>query len=280
MNRMDRIEAAKNTLKVLMAGYYIVENKLVDVSKAHKKSIDDSYLVKPEKLKELVNKSKNNKDINNCKIEVLNTSTVKAINDAIKKGKKNIGVLNFASARNPGGGFLNGASAQEESLARVSGLYATQLINQDYYIINRKNQSMMYTDYMIYSKDVVFIKDENLKLMKDPITVDIISAPAVNYGQVVIKGEDIEMAKKVMKNRMRKILALFASEQNKHIILGAYGCGVFKNDPKLIAKYFNELLYEENYVAYFESIIFAIYDKTDNKECLGPFEEEFNYKLF
>lgn len=280
MNRMDRIEAAKNTLKLLMAGYYIVEDKLVDVREMHDKSINESYLVRPDKLKELVNKSKNNKDVNNCKVEVLNVSTVKAIFQAINSGKENVGVLNFASAKNPGGGFLNGATAQEESLARVSGLYATQLMNQDYYIINRKTDSMMYTDYMIYSKDVVFIKDDNLKLIKNPITVDIVTSPAVNYGQVILNGEDTDTAKKVMKNRMRKILALFASEENKHIILGAYGCGVFKNDPILIAQYFNELLYEENYVAYFESITFAIYDNTENKECITPFEKEFYVKLF
>jgi len=132
---------------------------------------------------------------------------------------------------------------------------------------------MMYTDYMIYSPEVVFIRDEKLNLLENPVTANIITAPAVNYGQVLLKKEDSVLAQKLMKIRMRKVLALFAEKKNTDIILGAYGCGVFRNDPYTIVKYWKELLYDENYISYFENIIFAVFDNSKNQECIKAFEK-------
>ena len=76
-----------------------------------------------------------------------------------------------------------------------------------------------------------------------------------------------------MKIRMRKVLALFAEKKNADIILGAYGCGVFRNDPYTVAKYWKELLYDENYISYFENIIFAVFDNSKSQECIKAFEQ-------
>ena len=131
----------------------------------------------------------------------------------------------------------------------------------------------MYTDYMIYSPEVVFIRDEKLNLLENPVAATIITAPAVNYGQVLLKKEDSVLAQKIMKIRMRKVLALFAEKKNTDIILGAYGCGVFRNDPYTIVKYWKELLYDENYISYFENIIFPVFDNSKNQECIKAFEK-------
>ena len=74
-------------------------------------------------------------------------------------------MLNFASARNPGGGFLRGAKAQEEDLCRCSGLYETLLECPTYYSVNRHQKSMMYTDHIIYSPKVVFFRTGGRKPM-------------------------------------------------------------------------------------------------------------------
>ena len=273
MKKTSRIEAAQDTLKYLKDGYYIIDEKRIDISALHKKSVEKSVLISPDEGEELIEKYKvctNNKTSN---IKVLNVPTVKAVLDLNCENNKTIGVLNFASAKNPGGGFLNGALAQEESIAVGSGLYDTQLKNEKYYLENRACKTMMYTDYMIYSPEVVFIRDERLNLLENPVMANIITAPAVNYGQVLLKKEDSVLAQKLMKIRMRKVLALFAEKKNTDIILGAYGCGVFRNDPYTIVKYWKELLYDENYISYFENIIFAVFDNSKNQECIKAFEK-------
>src|SRR6185312_12808515 len=96
--------------------------------------------------------------------------------------------LNFASAKNPGGGFLGGAKAQEEDLCRCSALYTCQLTQSAYYEVNRATSSMLYTDNIIYSPDVPFFRDDRLQLLDEPFTVSIITAPAPNAGQAALKG--------------------------------------------------------------------------------------------
>lgn len=273
MKKTSRIEAAQDTLKYLKDGYYIVGSKKIDISDLHKKSLEGSALISPEEGDMLAEKFKDCKEKKACSIEVLNIPTVKAVLDLVYEHYTDIGVLNFASAKNPGGGFLNGALAQEESIAVGSGLYDTQLKNEKYYLENRKCNTMMYTDYMIYSPEVVFIRDEALNLLENPVTANIITAPAVNYGQVLLKKEDEVLAKKIMKIRMRKVLALFAEKKNKNLILGAYGCGVFRNDPELIADYWHELLYDENFISYFDNIIFAVLDNSKTQSCIKAFEK-------
>ena len=167
-------------------------------------------------------------------------------------------VLNFASAKNPGGGFLNGAMAQEEALAASSGLYNTLLRHEIYYSGNRNCGTMMYTDHAIYLPDVVFFRDENFHLLDKPVLASVLTLPAVNLGQVRLKGEDVQTAKSVMKARMRLSLAIFASQQERYVILGAYGCGVFRNDPIEIATWWRELLEDEGYGRFFKITSFVL----------------------
>src|SRR5262249_60941792 len=96
------------------------------------------------------------------------------------EGEQNAVALNFASARNPGGGFLGGAKAQEEDLARRSALYACLLTQRPYYDANRAERSLLYTDHIIYSPSVPFFRDRALDLVESPFCASIITAPAPN----------------------------------------------------------------------------------------------------
>ncbi len=186
-------------------------------------------------------------------------------------GAGRIGLLNFASAKNPGGGFLNGATAQEENLAISSGLYLSQLRNAGYYDANRACGSMMYTHHAIYSPDVVFFRDERFELAP-PVCASVLTLPAVNYGQVLLKGEDADQAKVVMLERMRLALAIFAERGDRTIVLGAYGCGVFRNDPAEVASWWRRLLDGEGWSAHFEQVVFAVLDRSQDGRTLRPFE--------
>ena len=204
----------------------------------------------------------------------LNCPTVEVILNCKKEGK-DVAVLNFASAKNPGGGFLNGAMAQEESLAASSSLYQTLLKHEDYYIVNRACKTMMYTDHAIYSPEVPFFRDGRFHLTEAPFTASVLTLPAVNMGQVKLKGEDVTQAEAVMKHRMKLALAIFASQNCRHLILGAYGCGVFRNDPQKIALWWKELL-EADFSGMFDTIVFAVLDRSSAGNCIQAFLHVFD----
>lgn len=271
---MKRKGIAKETVSILEKGYYISPSgEKIDISNMHQDSIKYSKLYTPQEGENIL-KNRHFDTIEGkerAKISLKNQPTTEAILELKKQGADSIGVLNFASAKNPGGGFLNGAMAQEESLAASGGLYDTLLAHPEYYEENRKNRSMMYLDYAIFSPNVVFFRDAKFDLLEKPQLASVLTLPAVNMGQVILKNEDITQAKKVMRHRMELCIELFRHEKVRQIILGAYGCGVFRNSPKEVANWWMELL-DSGYDKEFDVIHFAVLDKTENQECFKAFE--------
>lgn len=275
---MERKEIAKHTVQIMEQGFYDYAGKVVQIEEAQQKSEQGSLLVTPaeaEVLLEAYQEQTVPSERSWPQQRVANIATVQAILELHRAGAQRIGVLNFASAKNPGGGFLNGAMAQEESLAASSGLYGSLLRHPAYYQANRANKSMMYTHHAIYSPEVVFFRDERFQLLAEPVTASVLTLPAVNYGQVLRQGEDPEQAAKVMKERMRLALSIFAREGHRVLVLGAYGCGVFRNDPLRVAAWWKELLEADGYGVYFDEIIYAVLDRSKQAACISAFEQVF-----
>jgi uncharacterized protein (TIGR02452 family) len=185
------------------------------------------------------------------------------VDTVVRFGRKHCGVLNFASAKNPGGGFLKGSLAQEEALAVSSDLYNSQLQVRELYDINRNCRTALYTHNMIYSKGITFIRDGKLKFVSSPARANVLTAPAVNAG-AYYKNErgNKTTVLAIMEQRIRYILNIFASKGDHTIILGAYGCGVFGNDVVDIANIFRKLLVDAGMEKHFKHIIFAVYDSS------------------
>jgi uncharacterized protein (TIGR02452 family) len=269
-----RRKLAQETLNILKQGTYTTPSgKRVDIADLQKRSEGLSRLITPVDGQRLTKSLPPPNDLATAYCEVINASTVKAIIDMANKSEP-VAALNFASAKTPGGGFLNGAMAQEEALAYAGGLYNTLIQKTEYYEKNRICMSMMYTDYAIYSPDVVFFRNADNQLLDAPVTASVLTLPAVNMGQVKAKGEDIKQAEQIMKNRMRLTLVIFTHEEAKTIILGAYGCGVYKNNPNDIARWWHELLFNEGYGKYFNRVLFAVLDKPSG-ENIGAFKRVF-----
>ena len=131
----------------------------------------------------------------------------------------------------------------------------------------------MYLDYGIYSPDVLFFRNGAFQLTGYQ-KASVLTLPAVNMGQVILKGEDEEEAKYKMRQRMKLALGIFAEQQAKHLILGAYGCGVFRNDPKEVATWWKEIL-EEGMGEYFNSIFYAVLDRSKGQNCIKAFQSVF-----
>mgnify|MGYP002516373569 FL=1 len=272
---MDRKATARETLAIMDRGSYEINGIHVDIREWQADSVKRSFLLTPEQGEQMLKayekgaKAQNRKTV----FTTENGSTVDAILQFASEGKP-AAVLNFASAKNPGGGFINGAMAQEESLAASSCLYQTQLAHEEYYVKNRAFRSMMYTDHAIWSPDVVFFRNGSFRLMEKPVRASVLTLPAVNMGQVMLKGEDVAEAEKVMRRRMGLSLAIFAEQGCEHLILGAYGCGVFRNDPGQIAGWWKELL-EGDFAGIFRTVVFAVLDRSAGGACIGAFRKVF-----
>ncbi|MGE5703123.1 MAG: TIGR02452 family protein [Clostridia bacterium] len=131
--------------------------------------------------------------------------------------------LNFASAKNPGGGFQNGSQAQEESLERASGLYPCIAQMEEMYQYNRSRNTCLYSDYMIYSPKVPLFRDDHDRLLEDPYLVSFVTSPAVNAGVVREReSEKIRLIDRVKCDRIAKIISIAAAYQYRALTIG-YG---------------------------------------------------------
>ena len=184
-------------------------------------------------------------------------------------------VLNFASAKNPGGGFLNGARAQEESLARSSALYAC-LRTSGMYAHHRAVGDCMYSDWMIHSPGVpVFRDDESGALLDDAYDCAFLTTPAPNAGVVLQRDPSRkDEVNRVMTARARRVLAICAAQGHRHLVLGAWGCGVFANDPAVVARAFGAEL-DGAFAGVFDEVVFAVLDWSEERRFIRPFAERF-----
>jgi uncharacterized protein (TIGR02452 family) len=272
MNKNYRVEIANKTLEIVKNGFYEYKGKKIVIEKELKESIENTFTIAPKDWDAILETPI--EDMFETDIVTKNCSTIEAIFEE-KNGK--ICVLNFASAKNPGGGFLGGASAQEESLARSSNLYETQIKNKAMYDFNRNQSSFLYSDCMIYSPNVLFWNDDNGNYFEKPLVADVITAPAPNKGAMLQhnRKEEIAQTEEIFKKRMDKVLAIALQQKSDTIILGAWGCGVFRNEPKDVAQLFKEII-AEKYAGAFKKIVFAVFDNSEKKSNFKQFEEIFN----
>lgn len=183
-------------------------------------------------------------------------------------------VLNFASAKNAGGGFLGGAEAQEEFLARSSGLYAC-IRGHEMYRFHRGRKDNAYTDYMLYSPGVPVLRNDDGAWLDAPYRVAMLTAPAVNAGAVLrVQPERHDELVELMRARCRKVLAVAAAEGHDALVLGAWGCGVFRNPPGVVARLFGDWLRGE-FAGVFRAVSFAVLDRSKERRFVQPFEREF-----
>ena len=190
-------------------------------------------------------------------IEVTGESTIEAL--VRLDGRGHVGCLNFASAKNPGGGFLGGAQAQEESLARSSALYPCQLTQPAHYERNRANRSAIYLDLAIYSPAVPFFRDDDGAWLARPVLASVITCAAPNAGALRQQGKlDAARVEAALRRRAAFVLAIAAHHGVERLVLGAWGAGVFGNDPAMVADAFRVHL-AGAFDGAFDEVVFAVH---------------------
>jgi uncharacterized protein (TIGR02452 family) len=205
---------------------------------------------------------------------VVNATTLAACRQLLTEGFEDVACLNFASAKNPGGGFLNGSQAQEESLARASGLYPCIAPIRAMYGTNRQWPSCLYSDHMIYSPRVPVFRDDADVLLDEPYHVSIITSPAVNVG--ALAKHEWPLIESTMLTRIEKVLSVALAHEHPALVLGAWGCGVFRNDPNDVACWFSRHLCDNPvFRDAFRKVVFAVFDLTADQHVLKAFAEVF-----
>lgn len=170
-------------------------------------------------------------------------------------------VMNFANGYNPGGGYLNGAVAQEEALCRESTLYAS--ISSEsasvMYTSNETSQNPFNTDYMLISPCVEIFRDQNNQLLESTRTTAVltIAAPNLLYDPKM-RSVTQNQIDDYMLMRIRQFFTICAVKKCRSLTLGAWGCGAFGHDPKKVSGYFKAALYDYNLKQYFNKLVFAI----------------------
>ncbi|MEU6665740.1 TIGR02452 family protein [Streptomyces sp. NPDC046727] len=175
-----------------------------------------------------------------------------------------VAVLNFASARNPGGGYLNGAQAQEEALCRASALHTCLLAARAFYDHHRAERDPFYTDRVIHSPAVPVFRDDRGRLLAEPYLAGFLTAAAPNAG--VVRRTAPERAAGLpgaLAVRAERVLETAAAHGYRRLVLGAWGCGVFQNDPAQVAGAFRALLGPGGrFAGSFEHVVFGVLDRT------------------
>jgi uncharacterized protein (TIGR02452 family) len=188
-----------------------------------------------------------------------------------------VAVLNFASARNPGGGYLNGAQAQEEALCRGSALYTCLLTAGSFYDHHRAHRDPFYTDRVIHSPAVPVFRDDRGRLLAEPYLAGFLTAAAPNAG--VVRRTEPQRAAELpgaLAVRAERVLETAAAHGYGRLVLGAWGCGVFQNDPAQVAGAFRALLGPGGrFARAFEHVVFGVLDRTPGTVVREAFARAF-----
>ncbi|WP_257386496.1 TIGR02452 family protein [Tahibacter caeni] len=280
MSRPDRKLWAEQTLEILERGRYTAPlGETVELAAAITACRAATRLFSPSMLQEyrdavLAAPSPGLA----TRIDVVNETTLQGIARLIAEtgDGDDLAVLNFASARNPGGGFLGGAQAQEESLARSSALYASQLRAPAFYDDHRRSSSLLYSDAMILSPHCPVFRYDDGQLRDRAHAVSFITSAAPNAGAIRQQRREREQRDiaSTLRRRAECVLALAAVQGYRRLVLGAWGCGVFGNDPHSVAAVFASLL-RGAWQGRFAQVAFSVLDTSPQQATLRAFRDLF-----
>ena len=202
------------------------------------------------------------------RVQVANETTLGASRRLVKDGHRPL-ALNYANGEEPGGGFLRGALAQEETLCRSSALYLT-LEGDPMYEAHGKRAKSDATDWAIYSPKVPVFRTDAGEELAHPWLLDFLTC-AAPYAPHVGQPESGNL----LQRRIHRVLEIARAYGHSTLVLGAWGCGAFGNDPRRTALDFHGVL-AGGYRGAFSDIVFAITDWSTDRRTFGAFRDVFS----
>lgn len=288
--RQDNIEMFQDTMRILEQGYYTIGDQRIEL-KLSRKQMEAADVYLPREIQIL----SENKDFQHAHVigrcgygcenadsfSLARKRTEQLFYDLGKKGAKPILVLNLANAVNPGGGVRRGAKAQEEDLCRKSSLLLSLESKnaRPYYEYNKSLHTYMGSDAIIINPQVEIIKDENGELLPetDIVAVMTCAAPMLRNGMEGMSQSEYEV---LMYQRITGMLKTAAYLGYQYLVLGAFGCGAFRNDARVVSDLFYKALKEFDYDGMkekdmFRRIDFAVMDHSADQYNFKEFSRNF-----
>ena len=182
------------------------------------------------------------------------------LDDPSRQGK--LSVLNMASDRHPGGGCRTGALAQEETLCYRSTLYHS-LEKEDYYPL-APYAGIYSPGVVVYRQEMRYgfapFEDQNDWFVLGVITIAGLRRPQLARPQGPDGEEELATPplRNMLHNKIRQILRIAVREGQEYLVLGALGCGAFRNPPGAVARAFKTVLEEPEWKGLFGGIVFAV----------------------
>ena len=289
-DRNANVQMLTDTLSVFEKGYYEKNGKRINL-KLSKEEREEVDVFLPEDI-ESIDESKRQKIvvIGRCGYGCVNADSFSVARDRINnsilfspRSERKVLVLNLANPVNPGGGVRRGANAQEEDLCRKSSLLLSLESKEakKYYEYNESLHTYMGSNAIIITPKVEIIKDEKGNLLDNPVIVSVMTcaAPMLIYGMEGMTQTEYEQ---MVYNRIVGMLKVAAYLGYGVLVLGAFGCGAFRNDAKVVSDLFYKALKEFKYNGMvekdlFQRIDFAVLCRPDSTYNFDEFNRNFEH---
>lgn len=209
---------------------------------------------------------------------VHNQTTLTVAHARQRRGYR-VAILNFADPTNVGSGWLQGRNSQEASLARASALVPC-LQQHDWYRDPAHHTNPFYDDTVIVAPQVPVFRGHEGDLLEQPWAADIVSAAAV-HARAVRKYAPMRAAEIPLHlvRRASHVINAAASTRANVLVLGAWGCGRFGNNPDMIANAFLAA-FESPAIRAFAIVDFAVPDVMPNTPLYTVFRQRFHAQTF
>ena len=272
-----RTKEFRNTVEIVSHGFYLTENGTRYIFP------DDSDM----------NTVFYEHEICLPEIAQLDTQTIVEVHNVdclyagvqLKEQGYNPAILNMASRRNPGGGVVTGAGAQEETLFRRTNLFRSLYqfapYSEQYGIKPSHYQYPLDKNFGgIYTPDAIYFRDSEQKgyaLLDNPVSLSFITVAGMNRPDLTADGMIADHHVEPIKNKIRTIFRIGLQHGHDSLVLGALGCGAFRNPPRHVARLFHDVMDELEFKNKYRRIVFAILDDHNARQSHNP---EGNFKPF
>jgi uncharacterized protein (TIGR02452 family) len=256
---MSFVAIAKETNAIVEAGEYVSPSgRVVALRDAIDRAVTSTRVLREAELE-----AKKPTAPNHARVHLWPMRSGACAQRLLAQGAHKVALLNYANGTTPGGSYLGGSRAQEESLCRCSALYRclTSERAKPFYDDNIALKSEMSLGNLIVSDDVPFFRDEDLNLLEDPFVTTVITGAAPRV--VGLKLDERSLLPAIFARRTRYVFAAAADAKCDAVIVGPWGCGAFRNDPKVVAAAFADAV--NIWRGAFKDIVFATWGHDDNR---------------